>query len=305
MIRIAALAAAAAATALAPSAAQAQTPPAPSTEIVDLASDRHDRLTVAVQIGEAGPFRFLIDTAAERTVLSRGVAERLGLAPSGRVAILGIAGRLAVDTVEVDEVRIGRRSFYGIRAPLLETANLGADGIVGLDGLQGQRVLLDFGNEVMAVDGSRALGGDSGFEIVVRARRRGSQLIMTNAVVDGVRTAVVIDTGSQVSIANPALREKLARRRALMTTALVSATGQEIPADMVVVRETTLGRLRLGNLVLAFTDSPTFGWLGLGEKPAILLGMNELRAFKRVAIDFDSRTVLFDLAPPQPGLAAR
>ena len=35
--------------------------------------------------------------------------------------------------------------------------------------------------------------------------------------------------------------------------------------------------------------------LELGKKPALLLGMRELRSFDRVAIDFANRRVMFDV----------
>jgi predicted aspartyl protease len=270
-------------------------------DLVELDSDRHDRLTVAVRIGESGPYRFLIDTGAERTVLARGVAERLALPAAGRAILLGIAGAMPVDLVEVDTVTLGRRSFYGLTAPVLDAHHIGADGIIGIDGLQDQRVLLDFGRQTMAVSDSRSLGGNQGFEIVVRARRRAGQLIMTNAFIDGVKTDVVIDTGAESTIANRALQRRLANRRNQGQAELLSVTGQRITADMGRVRELRIGRLKLENLNLAFADAPPFKRLALDERPALLLGMNELRAFKRVAIDFDTRKVLFDLPEAPAG----
>jgi predicted aspartyl protease len=264
-------------------------------DVVELDSDRHERPTVAVRIGQSGPFRFLIDTGSERTVLARSVAERLALPSAGRATLLGVAGTMPVDLVEVDEVTLGRRSFYGLTAPLLEGRHIGADGIIGIDGLQDQRVLLDFVRKTMTVSDSAALEGNRGFEIVVRARRRAGQLIMTNAVVDGVKTDVVIDTGAGMTIANRALQHQLAKRGRLRQTYLISVTGQRIVADLATVREMRIGNLRVGNLGIAFADAPPFKSLALDQRPAMLLGMNELRAFKRVAIDFDTRKVLFDL----------
>ena len=51
----------------------------------------------------------------------------------------------------------------------------------------------------------------------------------------------------------------------------------------------------LANLPVGFTDSPAFAALGLADKPALILGMGNLRPFDRVAIDFASRRVLFDV----------
>jgi len=259
---------------------------------------------VPVRIGTNGPYRFLVDTGAERTVLARHVAADLALAPAGRATVIGIAGSMAVDLVEVDEVTLGRRSFYSLTAPLLEGRHIGADGIIGIDGLQDQRVLLDFDKRLMAVSDAASLGGNRGFEIVVRARRKSGQLIMTNALVEGVRTDVVIDTGATSSIGNRALQRQLAKRGKLSQTALMSVTGQSIVADMALVRRMRVGDLTMDGFYIAFADAPPFAALGLSEKPAMLMGMNELRGFRRVAIDFETRKVLFDL-PEQRGINLR
>jgi hypothetical protein len=60
-------------------------------------------------------------------------------------------------------------------------------------------------------------------------------------------------------------------------------------------RTLELGRMELRDFPILFADSPSFHALGLGEQPALILGMSELRAFRRVAIDFEKRRVLFDL----------
>ena len=268
-----------------------------TTDIIKTASDGYDRLTVPVRIGKNGPYDFLIDTGAERTVLARGLAERLGLVPNGRATLIGVAGSLAVDLVDVAEVRLGSRSFYDLSAPLLEGSHIGADGIIGLDGLRNQRVLIDFKRNLIAVDDAKELGGNRGFEIVVRARLRGDQLIMTNALIDGVKTDVVIDTGAQSTIGNRALQRALAKRRAPQRTSLTSVTGQSIIADLVFARRVTIGNLDFTDLAIVFADSPPFERLNLSEKPALLLGMGQLRAFQRVAIDFQERKILFDLPP--------
>ncbi|MCA1661417.1 MAG: aspartyl protease family protein [Novosphingobium sp.] len=270
---------------------------ASAVDVIKTDRDGHGRMTVPVRIGRHGPYDFLIDTGAERTVLARGLAERLGLVPNGRATLMGVAGSLPVDLVDVEEVKLGSRSFYDLSAPLLEGSNIGADGIIGLDGLQNQRVLIDFKRNLIAVDDARALGGNRGYEIIVRARRRGDQLIMTNAVVDGVKTDVIIDTGAQNSIGNRALQRALSRRRESGQTQLTSVTGQRIMAEIVFTRRIRIGDLDLTQMPVAFADAPPFKKLGLHEKPALLLGMGQLRAFQRVAIDFETRKIFFDLPP--------
>ncbi|MFN3425607.1 MAG: aspartyl protease family protein [Novosphingobium meiothermophilum] len=271
--------------------------PGSDAEVVQTRVDRHDRMTVPVRIGSSGPWRFLIDTGAERTVLSRQVAQRIGLAVSGTATVVGVAGSQAVELVEVDEISLGKRTYYTLSAPLLEAEHIGADGIVGLDSLQDQRVLIDFPGSTMTIGDAASLGGSRGFEIVVNARRRSGQLIMTNAVIDGIRTDIVIDTGSDSSIGNIALRNALSRRRAAQQTVLHSVTGQSLSAELILASTISVEGIQLHNTFLAFADSPAFHRLGLVKKPAMLLGMEQLRMFRRVAIDFGQRRILFDLPP--------
>lgn len=264
-------------------------------EIVTLKA-KQGRLTVPVRVIDKGPFEFLVDTGSENTVLSTGLAQELALIPKAKVTLISVAGRERVDTVEVDQLDLGKRSFYALTAPLLENRDIGAAGILGLDSLQGQRVLIDFKKQLMLVDDAKSLGGNRGFEIVVTARRRSGQLIMTNAKIDGVWTDVVIDTGAETTIGNRALQRALELRKGKMQqTVLHSVTGQQIVADLGHGAQLSIGDMNINNVEIAFADSPPFNALQLEERPAIFLGMRELRVFKRVAIDFASRKILFDL----------
>jgi predicted aspartyl protease len=264
------------------------------SDIVEIAPDNHDRMTVPVHFVGKGPYRFLIDTGSQNTVLSSSLMRQLELTPTARARLVGIAGSSMVDTVEIESISLGKRSYYGLLAPILERQNIGADGILGLDSLQDQRVLMDFRKGVMAIDDAKKLGGNRGFEIVVNARRRFGQLVLTDAVIDGVKTDIVLDTGAQSSIGNLALGQALFKLRK-ETARIQSVTGQEVEAKVSLGRHLIVQGMRINNVAIAYTDAPAFKVLGLDKRPALFLGMRELRTFDRVAIDFHTRKVLFDL----------
>lgn len=274
---------------------QTAAPEAAQVDVIEIGEDRHERMTVPVRIGPHGPFEFMIDTGAMNTVISRGVAGKLAIPVTGRAKLTGVAGSEMVDTVEIDQIDLGKRSYYGVLAPLLDQGNIGADGIIGLDSLQGQRVQIDFRKGLIAVSDAKELGGNRGYEIVVTARRRSGQLIMANAVIDGVRTDVVIDTGAETSIGNRALQRALSSRAFQGRTELKSVTGQVIIADIGYARRLQIGEINFGNVMIAYADSPAFVALGLHRKPALLLGMRDLRQLDRVAIDFATRKIYFDV----------
>ena len=276
-------------------AGQESTQPATSVDVLAIRTDTHDRMTVQVRIADQGPFRFLIDTGAQNTVLSTALAGRLDLRSTKKARLIGVAGTQEVDTVLVDQIDLGQRSFYGLTAPLLPGEYIGAEGILGLDSLQGQRVQIDFRKGLIAVDDAKALGGNRGYEIVVTARRKSGQLIMTDAVIDGVKVNVVIDTGAEYSIGNRALQTALAKKHGQGTVVLRSVTGQEITADLGVAGTLKINDMNFVNVVIAYADAPPFEKLGLAQRPALFLGMRDMRALNRIAIDFSTRRIYFDL----------
>lgn len=288
--------AAALATSLTGAAAQAPPPMDPGIEVLQIERERFQRMTVPVTIQGQGPFDFLIDTGAQATVLSRALADQLQLHDRGSATLVGMASTRRVETTPIDDFNLGSRSFYIRQAPVVEGDNIGgADGILGLDSLQNQRVLLDFARREISVADAEQLGGNRGYEIVVRARERLGQLIITTARLDGVQVEVIVDTGAQGSVGNLALLQRLRRNKELASTEMTDINGVTLGGVVRVARELKLGRANVQNFPILFADSRPFHSLGLADKPALILGMSELKLFRRVAIDFKTRRVLFDL----------
>jgi predicted aspartyl protease len=128
--------------------------------------------------------------------------------------------------------------------------------------------------------------------IVIRTKRRHGRLVVTNAVAEGRSVTVVLDTGAQVSMGNEALRRDLAGKGlvdAAQHVELVSVTGQTISGDYMFLRQLEIGGLVLKNVGIVFAEAHTFRQLKLERKPALLLGMNAISAFKKVSIDFANR----------------
>jgi len=261
--------------------------------------DTDERMTVDVRIGGRGPYRFLVDTGSQSTVVSRTLAGELGLAPGPDVLVMGMAGSQVVTTRQLGLLQIGPHAFRDLTVPLLDAGDLGADGLIGTDSLQDQRVVLDFVSNTIGIEevpgaAAERRNANSGYEIIVNASRRLGRLILTNAMIDGVRTSVVIDTGASGTVGNAALQQALRKQPAGKAT-LTSVTGHDLPADLGIADRLHIGKLYVTNVSIAYAASPVFAELGLDKKPAIFLGMRELRGFKRIAIDFSKHKVLFDL----------
>ena len=280
------------------SAAQASALPIPApdqTHDLRMARDANQRMTVAVRVRDSGPYRFLVDTGAERTVISRELAERLGLPAGSRTRMQSVAGPSMVSTVDIAALDIDARRLSVAGAPTLESAHIGADGLLGVDSLAASRVMFDFKRGVMGVTPSKApdFVAESG-TIVVEARRRHGRLMFTRAVADGANTVVVVDTGSEITIGNPALRRRLLGKRELgQPVEIETVAGEKIVGELYTVGGLDLDGVLLKRMMIAFTDSPIFAQLNLADRPALLLGMNALRGFNKVSIDFATRRVRF------------
>ena len=265
-------------------------------EVIDLGVDRTDRMTVPVNISGRGPYSFIVDTGSERTVISRELADRLRLGPGRTAMVYSMTEASRIDTVVIPALEVGQRTINDIHAPALARSNLGAEGMLGVDTLQSQRVELDFRRQEMTVTPSRRSSerpwpSDT---IVITARSRYGHLMITDASFDGQRIIVVIDTGSQVTVGNSELQRRLRRRGRLgplHPLQLISVTGGSIEASYGMARNIRVGTAEIRDLPIAFADVHPFRQLHLLEEPAILLGMDALRLFDRVSVDFANRRV--------------
>lgn len=254
------------------------------------------RMTVPVSIEGQGPYRFVVDTGAERTIISRELARELDL-QAGRTAVVHSMTEVSrISTVVIPGLQIGNRTVSDIHAPALARQNLGAAGMLGVDSLQRQRVVFDFERQEMTISPSqrREESWPADGTIVVRGRRHYGRLVLVDADVEGQRVWVIIDSGSQVSVANTALRDALRRRGRLGPTReieLISITGGRMNADYAVARRIRIGGVDIVRLGIAFADVHPFRQLQLTDRPALLLGMDALQLFDRVSVDFARRRV--------------
>jgi predicted aspartyl protease len=268
--------------------------------------DRTDRMTLPVHIGGQGPFGFVVDTGAERSVVSNEIAGRLGLSTAGRARVVGIAETVTADMFHLRDLRLRDVPLGDLVVPAFSQGNIGGPGLIGIDSLENHRLLIDFVAGRMDIRPStrarrpqRDPEIDDDDAIVVVARRLAGRMILSNAELNGRRIDVIVDTGAQSSIGNLAL-QRLVRREGLRgggggAGQITGVTGATLEVRVGQIQRLKVGGVDFTNLPVAYADSPAFTALGLDRRPALLLGMDALRLFDRVSIDFANRRVVFDL----------
>ena len=255
------------------------------------------RMTVEVKVNGRGPYRFLVDSGADTSVVGLRIARELQLPLARPVMLHGMTGSAVVQRVKVDQLQLGSSLIHELELPALKEADLGGEGMIGIDALVEQRLLMDFEKKLIKSEDASQPAQMMDGEIVVRARRQRGQLILTQVRAAGLPLEAVVDTGSEITIGNLKLRDKLIKgnKDKFLTVAATGVTGTTIELQIARIGVLKLGSVTFKNVPIAFADAPPFTVFGLTEEPALLLGTDLLEAFRRVSLDFRSRKVRFQL----------
>lgn len=298
-------------------AAGAELPAAPAPVIwaAPTTSDGIGRVMAPVWLNGRGPFHFIVDTGANRTVLAPDTARQLGIEidPSARAVVHGVTGSEAAPVARVRELRAGGIVRRDVLMPVVSSrVHADADGMLGADNLSGVRLTVDFRRnriDIQAGGGARPRDG-----IALPAQMRFGLLPRVRGRVGGVEVDTVIDTGAERSIGNGALRAALAaertRTRSEGLTLVYGAVGPNVTAEVVWVPRLRIGRGNVAQLPLLFADTHVFRIWRLEQEPALLLGMDVIGQLDAITIDYRQNRVWFvDQAPVSvritPGGASR
>jgi predicted aspartyl protease len=282
---------------------------------VGLGLDVTGRITAPVRINGRGPYRFVVDTGANRTVLSQELAAELGLADAGAAQVHGIVGVAPTRMVMVRQLQVGGVEARNIRAPTMMAAQLGVAGLLGVDLMVGRLVTLDFRRRELRIGRSRGEPGSSAYDmreegvsprqaaasgpgVVARARYRFGQLVIVGADVAGRRVMAFLDSGSQSTVGNLALRNQVDitggdLRRPRFNVPLLSATGQSSSGEYGVLPLLRLGGLDISNLGAVFSDLHVFDLWGLARQPSLLIGIDVMSQFDAIELDYPRRRIVF------------
>lgn len=260
------------------------------------------QLTTAVRINGKGPFQFVIDTGADHSVIAEEVARSLHL-PFGReVTVQGIIRAVPAPSVPIGELRFGAVVASNLEIPVLPRAQLKADGYLGLDAIGRHRVVFDFQRRSLRVLDSLPPGmvEKTGNETRLAAPGDDGHLRSLACRVDGALATAFLDSGAEVSVGNTALLRSLAGIRpgyvGERDIELTGVTGGSRLGRVAKVDTILLGNLEFSGCEIAIADLDIFRIWGLAETPALLIGLNFLREFQVVSIDYGLKEFRLKLA---------
>lgn len=253
--------------------------------------DHIGRIIVSVMVNQRGPFQFALDTGANRTVLAPHLVTALGLhTDDGEPIVMnGVTGAAQVPTVFVDRIAAGDLTLERQRFPVADALTNGIDGILGVDGLQGKQVKVDFVKrriEIKSAHNERPMGGVTR----IPAKLRFGRLMVTDAYVDNIRVKAVIDTGSEYTLGNDALRTVLFPfTRAPLQDRNLDVVGETLatqPGERRGVRLVKVGDILANRVDIVFGDFYVFKLWDLDRQPALVIGMDIIGSLQSLVIDY-------------------
>ncbi|MDZ4370915.1 MAG: retroviral-like aspartic protease family protein [Phenylobacterium sp.] len=273
---------------------------APNAELATQES-RHEHILAPVTINGRGPFNFLIDTGANISCVSDRLAAHLDLTSTASAPVHTVVGVRQRPIVHLDNLQVGPRSRRNVKAPALPIRGAEVDGVLGVDWLKGQRLVLDFKGQRMMITKSQGDRGEAGKVVVVPARRRKGQLTIIDADLSGRRISAIIDSGAQGTLCNGRLRDLVRAQEAKTGRADVprpvrmeTLAGETFHGESVFLPFLRLGGLHLGNVPVTCADMHVFKIWNLETTPALVIGIDLLSQFEQVALDFGRSRVRFD-----------
>jgi len=261
--------------------------------------DRIGRIWAPVLIDGKGPYRLVLDTGATRSAISARAALSLGNAPVATTVVTGFTGSATVPTIHVERLEVGDLLMQQEDLPVLSDVFGGAQGVLGVEGLQNKRIYADFQRDRLEITVSHGERARRDFTVIPLREING--LLIADVKVGSVRTKAIIDTGAQGTIGNLALREALmhhrprnAAREDVIGVTLDVQTGDNIPAP-----DIDFGNLVVKGANITFGDMYLFQHWKLTDQPTLTLGMDLLGSFDVLVIDYNRRELQIRSHQPQ------
>jgi hypothetical protein len=291
-------------------AAWAQTPvvstgtrPAPVEEggivmSLDAWTDAYGRPTASVKLNGRGPFAFLVDTGSTVTVVSERTAFALGAVGTGTLTVVGATGTAIRPFTVIETLQAGAVTRNNLRVAILSDERFArSDGILGADVFAGKRLVFSIRDKIVRVEPSlRSIGTMARGNL----RLRHGLLAEVDGRVGKIPAKLILDTGADYCIANPALGEALGkahpRLERIPDVWIVGVIGRRIGGEFVALPRVNAGAFSVQDSGAVIADASIFKLWELDSEPAMIVGVDLLSRLASFTIDYGARTFDAQLA---------
>ena len=247
-----------------------------------------------VTIEGHGPYRFVIDTAASSTVVlpSLHAALPVKLEKRGELEVNGAAGSAKVATVAIRTLDTQGRRFTGLTAfdmPAGPVDALRVHGILGADVLAQGVLDVDLAQRRWALRVAMP-------SLPISAQNHRTAITLDDALaprvtvwIDSYPIDAVVDTGARATIINwraASLLGLTPQSEGLRAGSAVKGVSSHASANAVhIARKLEVAGALIERPELRIADLPVFDVVGLADRPAMILGMDQLGRYRTI-IDY-------------------
>jgi predicted aspartyl protease len=251
--------------------------------------DRIGRIWAPVLIDGKGPYRLVLDTGANRSAVTAGTAQSLGMTPAEEATtmVTGFTGSAMVHTIHVERLEVGELLMGPTDLPVLADVFGGAQGVLSVEGLANKRIYADFTRDYLEISRSHGERARRDFSVVPLRTINGG-LLAADVRVGTVRARAIIDTGAQGTVGNMMLRDALMRHppRNAAHEDIIGVTLDVQGGDTIPSPDIDFGHLTVHGVRITFGDMYLFQHWKLTDEPTLTLGMDLLGSFDVLIIDY-------------------
>lgn len=252
-----------------------------------------------VFLGEDGPYPFAPDTGASHVAIAETLAQRHGFISSGQRIdpVQTLTAEVIAERHVLVDLRLGSERLGQVDAvvtPIAADIELELFGLLGSEAFQGQTVEIDYPASTLILNAAAPSQIDARLDPVRQVLVGQAEARFVDAPI-----AVLIDTGSPVTLVNPALAQRLSRRTPLQVLNVGSMS--RIPDAVETEGRVTLTRFRLGGLcipglIVDEAELDVFDAMGWARRPAMIVGLDLLQD-ARLVIDYQTGWAQIDAGP--------
>jgi hypothetical protein len=247
-------------------------------------------ISIPVLVNNSGPFNFIFDTGAGRTVVAKRLADELRVRMLGTDTITGPAGEMTVEVGRTETISVGDLTANELDVTVADLSHLAAlgvevDGVLGVNYFGAHTVRLDTQAGTLEIGTDFTVDADRGDSIMFSLAPL-KPLILVPALVNGSGPySFGLDTGAVASILSPTTADmaSVSNREAAEGIGANGSFGVEAALATVCIgsatRELPVGIVPLEALCAAI-GTPLDGLVGL-----------DLIAVSAITIDYPNRVL--------------
>ncbi|WP_306015923.1 aspartyl protease family protein [Oceanicaulis sp. MMSF_3324] len=252
-----------------------------------------------VFLGADGPYPFAPDTGASHVAIAETLAQRHGFVRSGDRLdpVQTLTAEVTAERHILVDLRLGdapQGQVDAVVTPIATDIELELFGLLGSEAFAGQTVEIDYPNSALTLDAPSPRHADARLDPV-------RQVLVGQARARWIDEpiAVLVDTGSPVTLVNPVLARRLSQRTPMRVMNVGSVS--RIPDTVEVDGRVTLTRFRLGGVCIRGmsvdeAELDVFDAMGWSERPAMIVGLDLLQD-TRLIVDYATGRAQIDPGP--------